>query len=143
MRMGFEMIFPTRSAEEKGNLLGESFLRQYASWCADAEASASSGVSAFCYGCPKAGSAELCTFQHYSAVLNIGTLSTILTSTNKIPSTDEEPQTNANNAYVCATRSGDRERIRRVENRMPVVEQEHPGSQEEAVFLAAFVVDLT
>ena len=32
---------------------------------------------------------------------------------------------------------GDRERIRRIENRMPVVGQEYPGTQQEAVFLAA------
>jgi hypothetical protein len=52
----------------------------------------------------EAGSAELCAFQHYSAVLNIGTSTLILTSKHKIPWTEEEPQTNAKNAYVCATR---------------------------------------
>jgi hypothetical protein len=50
------------------------------------------------------GSAELCAFQHYSAVLNMATSTMILTSKNKIPWMDEEPQTNAKNAYVCATR---------------------------------------
>jgi hypothetical protein len=44
----------------------------------------------------------MCAFQHYSAVLNMATLTMILTSKNKIPWTDEEPQTNAKNAYVCA-----------------------------------------
>jgi hypothetical protein len=49
-----------------------------------------------------AGSAELCAFQHYSAVLNMGTSTMILTSKNRIPWTDEEPQTNAKN--TTATR---------------------------------------
>ena len=35
--------------------------------------------------------------------------------------------------------AGDRERIRRMENRLPGVGQKHPGTPEEAVFLAAFV----
>ena len=35
-----------------------------------------------------------------SAVLNMGTSTMILTSKHEIPWTDEEPQTNANNAYV-------------------------------------------
>jgi len=39
-----------------------------------------------------------------SAVLKIGTSTMLLTSTHEPRWTHEEPQTNANNAYVCATR---------------------------------------
>jgi hypothetical protein len=34
----------------------------------------------------------------------MGTSTMILTSKHEIPRTDQEPQTNAKNAYVCATR---------------------------------------
>ena len=40
-----------------------------------------------------------------SAVLNMETSTMILASKHEIPWTDEEPQTNAKNAYVCATHS--------------------------------------
>ncbi len=40
-----------------------------------------------------------------SAVLKMGTSTRIITSKHEIPWTDEEPQTNAKNAHVCATRS--------------------------------------
>jgi hypothetical protein len=39
-----------------------------------------------------------------SAVLNMQTATIMLTPKHDLPWTDEEPQTNAKNAYVCATR---------------------------------------
>jgi len=50
-----------------------------------------------------AGSAEVGCLLPSSAVLNMETSTVILASKHEPPRTHEEPQTNAKNAYVCAT----------------------------------------
>jgi len=53
-----------------------------------------------------AGSAEVGCLLPSSAVLNMETSTVILASKHEPPRTHEEPQTNAKNAYVCATSPG-------------------------------------